>query len=212
MPEQVQLLDEFVAEEDGELSVSKGEIVTVLEKDEDGWTYVQNSGSQTGLVPSAYLQPYTPPQVEKPKPPPVSKRMSAGSNVGAKISPRFQPSVAFEEKQTTVVTPETKVASAIPTFNRSLSTQQARPKSAMVHSNQSNLIQVNPIVLRIYTNEDIHREIEEKELNNPTLLRTFKSIKATPKTLAKSIIAEVAKKLLLPDFRQFHLFQIDRKG
>lgn len=44
---------EFVAEEEGEVSVSPGEQVQVLEVD-DQWTLVR-SGSRTGFIPSSYL-------------------------------------------------------------------------------------------------------------------------------------------------------------
>ena len=74
------------------------------------------------------------------------------------------------------------------------------------------VLEAPPVILRVYTNEEIQKEIEEKELSNPAILRTFKSIRATTNTNAKTIIDEVAKKLLLADARLFHLFIIDRTG
>jgi len=69
-----------------------------------------------------------------------------------------------------------------------------------------------PVIIRVYTNQDIQKEIDEKDLADPCVLRTFKSIRATSHTNAKYVIDEVAKKLLLADTRLFQLFTIDRNA
>ena len=46
---------DFTAENDGELSFNSGETVTVLEKPEGGWWFVQ-IGRNEGWVPETYLE------------------------------------------------------------------------------------------------------------------------------------------------------------
>ncbi|KAF3832425.1 hypothetical protein F7725_026090 [Dissostichus mawsoni] len=47
-------LHEYVAKEEDELSVSRGELIRVLEQGEDGWWTAEKNG-KTGLVPGNYL-------------------------------------------------------------------------------------------------------------------------------------------------------------
>ena len=57
------LLADFVAEADGELTVSKGDLVTLLRPSNglpEGWLYAR-LGSSEGLVPETYVEPADPP-------------------------------------------------------------------------------------------------------------------------------------------------------
>uniref|UniRef100_A0A8C2E2Y7 Proline-serine-threonine phosphatase interacting protein 1b n=1 Tax=Cyprinus carpio TaxID=7962 RepID=A0A8C2E2Y7_CYPCA len=53
-PEKYMVLYDFKAQEDDELSISKGQIVTITEKGEDGWWRAWRDGI-SGLVPRTYL-------------------------------------------------------------------------------------------------------------------------------------------------------------
>uniref|UniRef100_A0A8C1IRP4 Proline-serine-threonine phosphatase interacting protein 1b n=1 Tax=Cyprinus carpio TaxID=7962 RepID=A0A8C1IRP4_CYPCA len=53
-PEKYMVLYDFKAQEDDELSISKGQIVTITEKGEDGWWRAWRDGI-SGLVPKTYL-------------------------------------------------------------------------------------------------------------------------------------------------------------
>ena len=284
----LKLIESFVAEEEGELTVEKGEIVTILEEDTDGWTYVSNSQGDVGLVPSGYTISH----VQRKLPPtrdPSKKRVSTNNRPGNAIVTPAAVNPTLELNKPPVVTTPARVMSVnhaltppigdpprvnsptpvtpaprVKSVNSSLSSSLLQPRGATPGTNSpslsdiigkkhgesnsvpgsratspppvglaisksggsrestvisprgsmgsKNLVQLTPIVLRIYTNEDVHKENEEKELINPKLLRTFKSIRATSRTPAKAIIDDVAKKLLLADSRQYHLFIIDRKG
>lgn len=54
--ERVQALYNFEAEEDGELSFSKGTILTVLEKPDPNWWMGVNDSGSRGLIPSTYVR------------------------------------------------------------------------------------------------------------------------------------------------------------
>uniref|UniRef100_A0A9J7ZWQ6 Proline-serine-threonine phosphatase interacting protein 1b n=1 Tax=Cyprinus carpio carpio TaxID=630221 RepID=A0A9J7ZWQ6_CYPCA len=53
-PEKYMVLYDFKAQEDDELSISKGQVVTITEKGEDGWWRAWRDGI-SGLVPKTYL-------------------------------------------------------------------------------------------------------------------------------------------------------------
>lgn len=258
---QVYMLEDFVAEEEGELSAVKDEILNVLEPDADGWTYVQNMNGEVGLVPSGFTVPIEqeteeieeyketeeyqnyeaesdmnttetgqknePEEQEEEvvdfRPPPIpihpldsteskkdikkKKRTSSISKVATILSPRkaTQDHKSVKESVTISISQPSHPSGHPPSI-----VQPVTPKSP--RKAETNLIQLTPVILRVFTNEEIHREIEEKDLGNDRILRTFKSIRATGQTPVRQIIDDVAKKLLLPDSRQFHLFIIDRKG
>ncbi|TID28959.1 hypothetical protein CANINC_002227 [Pichia inconspicua] len=50
---QFQMLYDYVAQGDDELTVNKGDVLTVVSPDDGGWTEVEKNG-QTGLVPTSY--------------------------------------------------------------------------------------------------------------------------------------------------------------
>uniref|UniRef100_A0A671Q4M2 Nephrocystin-1-like n=1 Tax=Sinocyclocheilus anshuiensis TaxID=1608454 RepID=A0A671Q4M2_9TELE len=49
-------LSAFKGEEEGDLSIQKGEVLRVLSKNKDGWWLAQNSKGQKGLVPKTFLK------------------------------------------------------------------------------------------------------------------------------------------------------------
>ncbi|KTF90042.1 hypothetical protein cypCar_00008075 [Cyprinus carpio] len=49
-------LSAFSGEEEGDLSIQKGEVLKVLSKNKDGWWLAQNSKGQKGLVPKTFLK------------------------------------------------------------------------------------------------------------------------------------------------------------
>ncbi|KAI8097112.1 P-loop containing nucleoside triphosphate hydrolase protein [Halteromyces radiatus] len=63
----------FQSAEEGEITFQKGDILEILEKDENGWWLAQYQGKE-GWVPSNYLEEYTPPPVSRPAPPPAPAR------------------------------------------------------------------------------------------------------------------------------------------
>ncbi|VEL29242.1 unnamed protein product [Protopolystoma xenopodis] len=76
----MKVLYAFDAQCDGEMSVSIGEILTIIDQDVGaGWWQAKNQSGSEGLVPSSFLEVvYLPePDVPPPPPPPASQR--AGS-------------------------------------------------------------------------------------------------------------------------------------
>ncbi|XP_077095532.1 nephrocystin-1 [Siphateles boraxobius] len=51
-------LSGFTGEEEGDLSIQKGDVLKVLSKNKDGWWLAQNSNGQKGLVPKTFLKMY----------------------------------------------------------------------------------------------------------------------------------------------------------
>ncbi|XP_067310712.1 nephrocystin-1 isoform X3 [Pseudorasbora parva] len=49
-------LGAFTGEEEGDLSIQKGEVLKVLSKNKDGWWLAQNSNGQKGMVPKTFLK------------------------------------------------------------------------------------------------------------------------------------------------------------
>eukprot|EP00051_Salpingoeca_urceolata_P025092 m.445465 g.445465 ORF g.445465 m.445465 type:complete len:531 (+) comp20305_c1_seq3:1371-2963(+) len=52
----VQVLYTFAGENDGELAVTEGETLSLLEDDDSGWVHVQNDSGDYGYVPKSYVQ------------------------------------------------------------------------------------------------------------------------------------------------------------
>ncbi|XP_067222955.1 nephrocystin-1 [Chanodichthys erythropterus] len=55
----------FTGEEEGDLSIQKGEVLKVLSKNKDGWWLAQNSNGQKGLVPKTFLKMSSPQDSER---------------------------------------------------------------------------------------------------------------------------------------------------
>ncbi|TVY25281.1 Protein BZZ1 [Lachnellula hyalina] len=80
----------YDANGDGELTVTEGKEVTILEPDDGGWTRVK-SGWKEGLVPTAYLEMLAAP----PTPRPSSIYSNSGSSVAGSVQGKRQgPAVA----------------------------------------------------------------------------------------------------------------------
>ncbi|KAI2654294.1 Nephrocystin-1 [Labeo rohita] len=58
-------LSAFTGEEEGDLSIQKGEVLKVLSKNKDGWWLAQNSKGQKGLVPKTFLKMSAPQDSER---------------------------------------------------------------------------------------------------------------------------------------------------
>lgn len=65
----------FKSQEQGEIEFEKGDLLEILEKDENGWWLAKKDGIE-GWVPSNYLEEYVPPKVAStpPPPPPPARR------------------------------------------------------------------------------------------------------------------------------------------
>jgi len=50
-------LFDYESQNDGEMSLKEGEIVTITEKDPSGWWYAQAGDGREGFVPSSYVEP-----------------------------------------------------------------------------------------------------------------------------------------------------------
>ncbi|XP_020776810.2 nephrocystin-1 [Boleophthalmus pectinirostris] len=50
------VLCDFSGEQEGDLTVKKGEVLTIIRKTADGWWLAQNAGGNRGLVPKNYLK------------------------------------------------------------------------------------------------------------------------------------------------------------
>ncbi|KAF2235085.1 myosin I MyoA/Myo5 [Viridothelium virens] len=70
--DQYQAMYDFQGQTSGELSLTKGEIITVTQKEANGWWLAKRTTdpSQSGWAPSAYLEEHKPP----PPPPPAASR------------------------------------------------------------------------------------------------------------------------------------------
>lgn len=238
------MLEDFVAEEEGELTASKDEVLNIIEPDADGWTYVQNQNGEVGLVPSSFTVVLEPeeaeynednyqeldsgqnqeePEPQEVSPPPITahpldipqlsvpdktterkKKRTSIAKVASIISPRKHLENKHQ-KESLLISNPSHPSGHPPSI-------VASPVAKSPRKSEKNLVQLTPVILRVFTNEEIHKEIEERDLSNDKILRTFKSIRATGQTPVRHIIDEVARKLLLADSRQFHLYIIDRKG
>lgn len=50
-------LYKFTARDENDVNVERGEILTVLNKDDSDWLFVRRSDGQEGFVPSAFVYP-----------------------------------------------------------------------------------------------------------------------------------------------------------
>ncbi|CAO3593922.1 unnamed protein product [Absidia cylindrospora] len=69
----------FQSAEEGEVTFQKGDILGIVEKDENGWWLAQYQGKE-GWVPSNYLEEYTPPPASRSVPPPPARRPPPSGN------------------------------------------------------------------------------------------------------------------------------------
>ncbi|EIE91065.1 hypothetical protein G6F46_008504 [Rhizopus delemar] len=79
----------FKSQEQGEIAFEKGDILEIIEKDENGWWLARKDGIE-GWVPNNYLEEYIAPKpVASPPPPPPPARRAAPSppKIGNTISP-----------------------------------------------------------------------------------------------------------------------------
>ncbi|XP_038607338.1 nephrocystin-1 [Tachyglossus aculeatus] len=51
-------IGDFVAQQEGDLTIKKSEVLLILEKKPDGWWLAKNSNGSQGIVPKTYLEPY----------------------------------------------------------------------------------------------------------------------------------------------------------
>ncbi|XP_060040563.1 nephrocystin-1, partial [Erinaceus europaeus] len=51
-------IGDFTAQQDGDLTFKKGEILHIIEKKPDGWWIAKNAKGNKGLIPRTYLEPY----------------------------------------------------------------------------------------------------------------------------------------------------------
>ncbi|CEG65609.1 Putative Myosin-1 [Rhizopus microsporus] len=63
----------FKSEEQGEIAFEKGDLLEIVEKDENGWWLAKKDGIE-GWVPSNYLEEYVAPKATSPPPPPPARR------------------------------------------------------------------------------------------------------------------------------------------
>ena len=49
-------MEDYDAGRDGDLTITKGEILTVLEANKNGWWLAENQKGEKGVVPVTYLQ------------------------------------------------------------------------------------------------------------------------------------------------------------
>ncbi|ORE04816.1 hypothetical protein BCV72DRAFT_306999 [Rhizopus microsporus var. microsporus] len=63
----------FKSEEQGEIAFEKGDLLEIVEKDENGWWLAKKDGIE-GWVPSNYLEEYVAPKAASPPPPPPARR------------------------------------------------------------------------------------------------------------------------------------------
>ena len=78
-------LYDFATVEQGELPLTRGDVVELEDKESSGWWLVKKDGIE-GWAPADYLEPV--PDAPKPRPPPPAKPSSAKPPVGAKPTAR----------------------------------------------------------------------------------------------------------------------------
>jgi myosin-1 len=68
----------FKSQEAGEIEFEKGDLLEIVEKDENGWWLAKHNGIE-GWVPSNYLEEHVAPKVSTPPPPPPPARRAPPS-------------------------------------------------------------------------------------------------------------------------------------
>jgi myosin-1 len=76
----------FQSQQEGEIAIEAGDILEIIEKDENGWWLARKNGVE-GWVPSNYLEEYTPPVRSTPPPPPPPARRAPPAIPAASNSP-----------------------------------------------------------------------------------------------------------------------------
>ncbi|KHJ35989.1 putative p-loop containing nucleoside triphosphate hydrolase [Erysiphe necator] len=89
------VLYDFIGQSDNEISVRKDELLTVIQKENNGWWLVKNASSQQGWAPTAYLKKEliesTPALTSRPTPLAPPKAVGNGPVVRAKPIPPMPP-------------------------------------------------------------------------------------------------------------------------
>lgn len=94
---QYRVLYDFGGQSENELTLKKDELVTVEQKEDNGWWLAKNSSGKKGWAPSAYLKeeapPPPPPVLSRPipPPPPAAKANGSAPVVRAKPQPPAPP-------------------------------------------------------------------------------------------------------------------------
>ncbi|KAG1177077.1 hypothetical protein G6F70_003188 [Rhizopus microsporus] len=103
----------FKSEEQGEIAFEKGDLLEIVEKDENGWWLAKKDGIE-GWVPSNYLEEYVAPKAASPPPPPPARR-------AAPLPPK-----AINNNNNTVSTPvPTPSANGVPAWKAELEARKA---------------------------------------------------------------------------------------
>lgn len=102
----------FKSQEEGEIEFEKGDLLEIIEKDENGWWLAKHNGIE-GWVPSNYLEEYVPPRVvSTPPPPPPPARRAPPSTPPAAASQAARASPVIPSQ------PRAPVAPSIPSQPR----------------------------------------------------------------------------------------------
>lgn len=109
------VLFSFEAREENDISVDRGEFVTVLNKDDPDWFWVSRSDSEEGFVPSAFLCPMDVTAIEKPvqeiiKPPQIQSQISPSTVIGMKDEKSIKSEMPTETKVISGYTPMNDVS------------------------------------------------------------------------------------------------------
>ncbi|POS83387.1 myosin-1, partial [Erysiphe pulchra] len=92
---QYRVLYDFFGQSDNEITVRKDELLTIVQKESNGWWLVKNASSQQGWAPTAYLKKEvivsTPTPVSRPTPVAPHKSTGNGPVIRAKPTPPVPP-------------------------------------------------------------------------------------------------------------------------
>jgi myosin-1 len=116
----------FQSQEAGEIAFEKGDLLEIVEKDENGWWLARKDGIE-GWVPSNYLEEYVPPvaRATPPPPPPPARRAPPSIPVATKVS-----------------SPPPAASSTVPAWKAEL---EARKSGAIPNSGASSANSVSPV-------------------------------------------------------------------